>query len=143
MIIKIPINDIKFNILDKEEVEIYLKELMINLKRRNPSISGFYDVKIYHNKKYGLIIYITKEDDLELFKELIDLKITVYDDSTMYMEVNDYFLIKDCKDIYASNNKYYIDIEELTKDQILSLSEFSRILLKDEFKKYNAIKLKN
>ncbi len=134
--ITVPISSIDFNILDKHEIESYLKDLMIKLKKKNYNISGFYNVKVYHNSNYGLIIKIIKEDDLELFKELIDLKISVYQDVNMYLEFDDYFLIKKYNDIYISDmtNKYYINISKIKKQNIIKLSEFCNVLLEEDFK---------
>ncbi len=132
---------INFDISCHSEVENYIKQLMLSLKRKGYNISGFYIVKVYYNESFGLIIKIIKEDDLELFKELVDLKITIYPKSKMFLEIDDYFLIKNYKDIYLANGKYYIDVNLIKEDDLFKLCEFSKVVLEEDFKKIKNKKL--
>lgn len=136
---------INFNYRIKEKIEDYIKKLIIKIKKiYKIKISGSYEVLIYQNNNYGLIIEMNKIDDLEFFPELIDLKINVYYDSEIFIEINDYFLISNYKNIYYYDDKYYINIKNISNKDQLCLSEFSNYIygnsIKNIKKKFITIK---
>ncbi len=136
---------INFNYRIKEKIEDYIKKLIIKIKKiYKIKISGSYEVLIYQNNNYGLIIEMNKIDDLEFFPELIDLKINVYYDSEIFIEINDYFLISNYKNIYYYDDKYYINIKNISNKDQLYLSEFSNYIygnsIKNIKKKFITIK---
>jgi len=116
------------NLKDKESLERYLKNLIVLIKKKGANIvSGLYVAKIYQNHKYGLIIELELIEELELFKDVIDLKILVYENSKMYLEVDDYFLVILHKKI-KYNGKFYLNIDELNHSDLISLLEFGNII---------------
>lgn len=126
--------DLKKNIIDlknKENLEKYLKSIINIIKKKNVLIkSGLYVARVYQNNKYGLIIELELLEELEIFKDMVDLKILIYDNSKMYLEVEDYFLtIGHKKEIF--NNKFYLDIDDLTDYDLISLLEFGNIIYGD------------
>lgn len=115
--------DIDLN--NKEEIESYIKELIVKLKDiYHEILTGSYKVNIFENRNMGLIIEIKKQEEFNLFRDLIDLKINIYRNSEVYLEFSDYFLISDYFDIYTYKDKYYININLFTSKKRLLLSEF-------------------
>ena len=111
-----------------DNINDYMKKLILKLKRKyHINICGFYKVNIYKNDKIGMIIDLLKEDDIDFFTDLVDLNIKVYENSDMYFEFNDYFLLEK-KNICVINNCYYVDINSLSKKEILSMIEFCKII---------------
>ena len=133
---KIIFNDDNFTLyltkaitLELENIKENIKKTLMKIKKRyKKNISGFYKVKIYINKKYGSILEFIKEDDLELFKDIIDLKLTINEKAPIYLEIEDPLQINNLKKIYILNNKYYVDIDKLTKKELYKLIEFSKII---------------
>lgn len=121
--------NIDFDISNKENLEKYIKELVLNIKKiYGYKILGSYNVNIYENKKIGLIIEFIKKESFDFFPDLIDLKLNIFYDSDVYLKLDDYFLIKKYKNIYYNNNNFYIDVTDLIKKDILILSEFGKYI---------------
>ena len=115
--------------LEKEE-EIYgfIKDIVLKLKKKRiQDISGLYNVYVYQNSKYGLILELTKEDEIEFFQDIIDLKVNIIKNSPIYLELEDIFLIKNINKKII-NKKYYVNINDLDEKQFLKLIEFSKII---------------
>ena len=54
---------------DTEEIKKYLKDIVIKLKKRSKrEVSGFYDVEVYVNKKFGMIFDFLRKIVLIFFK---------------------------------------------------------------------------
>ncbi len=122
---------LEVNINNKEELEGYIKKIIPYLKTKNINItSGLYIARIYINKKYGLIIELENIEELEFFKDMIDLKVIIFDEAIFYLEVSDYFLIKD-KNIIYNDGYYYVNIEELDDIEIIKLADFSKVIYGD------------
>lgn len=153
---KITINDnniivflnhkIKINFDSKIELENYLKELFKKLNiNYNLEIFGYYNVDIYLDKLYGVIISLEKEDIdyIDYDKETIDMRIVIHRKEFVYelydIFINNYQIIK-------YKNKYYVKLDNDKDDYKLSnLLEHSKVIynnLCDEVIKYGTI-LKN
>ena len=128
--------NIDFDYKIKENMEDYIKKLIIKINKiYKIKISGAYQVLIYQNKNYGLIIEMNKIEELEFFPDLIDLKINIFYDSEIFMELSDYFLINNYTNIYFYNDKYYLNIKEVSLKDQLYLSEFSKYIYGDNVRK--------
>ena len=104
-IIKDKLN-IEFN--NDRALEKYLKELFKVLKDDySVNIEGFYDVVIYIDKYYGIVIHMEKEnlDYYNYYKE-VDMRISIKNSTFLY-QVDDY--IKN-KKIHIINNNMYLEI---------------------------------
>ena len=78
---------INFNYKIKEELEEYIKKLILNMRKRySLKLSGYYKVNVYQNDNFGIIFEINKLDDLDFFPDLIDLKISVIYDYDIILE---------------------------------------------------------
>ncbi len=120
-----------------EDIEIndYIKGLILRLKRKyNINLFGFYQVNVYKNPKVGMIIDMIKEDGMDYFNDLVDLKIKIYDNSDVYYTFNDYFFNAK-KDFKLFNNKYYINIDDLSEKEFLLMTEFCSCVYGDELEK--------
>ena len=120
------------NFKDKDSIEKYLKKLFQKLKEKyDLIIEGYYQVKIYIDEYYGIIIHLEKEniDYLDYFKNQVDMRIIVEN-------INFYYLVNDIPndiikkvDIINKNNNVYLKIKnELTKLEMMILLENSSIV---------------
>ena len=126
LIIHINREFLNFNYQVKEKIEEYIKNLIIKIKKiYKVKISGSYKVNIYQNNNYGFIIELNKQEGLDFFPDLIDLKINMFYDSNIFLKIEDYFLINNYKGIYYYKDNYYIDIKNISNKDNLNLSEFS------------------
>ena len=113
------INDIA--LLNKE-----IKSLFINLiERYHLNFFGSFKVSIYHNSHYGSILEIEKAYDDSFNTNLIDLKIIVYRNVSMYLEFNDFYFTNVPKQLIIKNNKYYLSVDNI--DNIMKYIEYGRI----------------
>lgn len=115
--------------LEKENLEEYIKKIIINIKNRyKKKISGYYQIYVYQNNNYGLIIDMEKIDELDIFPDIIDIKVEVIYDSDIYLKFSDYFLIEKENNIFYYKDNYYLNINDINKKNLLKLSEFYTIV---------------
>ena len=97
--------------------------------------------KKYHLRKEVVIdIYPSNYETIIILKDynkllntinITDVKINIHTSTTFLYEI-DYPLIKDIKGtIYYYNNKFYLKINNITKDNYLYLSENSKLIYND------------
>lgn len=134
---------LKIDTTNKKELEEYLKKLLIKMNNLfHQKFTGFYQVTLYQNDNYGFIAVFEKEEDLDYFKDLIDLRIQILFQSPMFLALKDYFIIPKNTSYYYDNNNFYININDI-KNEYLSLCEFGRICyLEDEIKSIRKNSLK-
>ena len=109
------------------DINDYIKKIVLKLKRKYKiDIYGFYEINIYKNDKIGMIIDFIKEDDFDLFSDLLDFKINIIENADIYLKFNDYFLNKKEK-FYILNNNYYININDISYKKFLNMIEFSEL----------------
>lgn len=128
------IKDINFR--DSDDVESQFKKIFNNLKKNYKiDIKGFYDVDVYINDNYGVILEIEKEDIdfISMKDESVDMRIKFKMNSKFLYEIDDFFIINDLNkedaDIYYHNNKFYIDLKkELNLKDMMRLIENSKII---------------
>ena len=129
--------DLELN--DKQCVEEYFKKVFINLKNNyHLDIYGYYNIRVYANKQYGIIIDVFKlsNDYFKMPGNKVDMKIMIDSDNKFLYEIIDYFLIesyKNCiKNIYYKDEKYYLELDD-TVDEVfyLYLIEHSNIIFND------------
>ena len=122
------------NVLDKDNIMGQIKELIIKLKRKyNKTISGFYRVNIYETK-ICTIIDLIQEEEIDFLKDIIDLKIVICENEDIYLGFEDYYLFKNRKK-YFLNNKYYVNLKEISKKEYLKVCEFCNIVYGEELSK--------
>jgi len=129
--------DLELN--DKQCVEEYFKKVFINLKNNyHLDIYGYYNIRVYANKQYGIIIDVFKlsNDYFKMPGNKVDMKIMIDSDNKFLYEIIDYFLIesyKNCiKNIYYKDEKYYLELDDTVDDVFyLYLIEHSNIIFND------------
>ena len=88
------------------KIEDSFKDIFKNLKYNyGIEINGYYDIDVYIDKSYGIVIEMKKEEfDLDYYDQ-VDMTITFHNEKFLY-EVDD---ISVNKKIYKYKNKYYVD----------------------------------
>lgn len=141
----------KINFDLKNNVEQQFKKLFIKIKNKyNIEMSGYYEVTVYLNDKYGMIIEIEKDDDeyVKLFGDTVDMKITFKFDSSIFYKLEEYIIYKiNNYFLYYYNDEFYVELTDNSKydyREYLKLLENSSIIYGSEIKKIKnkAIKLK-
>lgn len=110
---------------EKEQIVDFVKTVILQ-KRKSLNLRGFYKVLVYLNKKVGMFIELSKLEDSSYFNNL-DLRVIVNNDSEIYFETEDYFLIQNCKDVRFFNGNFYALLND-DIDNILKIIEFGRLI---------------
>ena len=128
------------NFLDLDTLEEYMNDLFLNLKNcYNLKISGYYNIEVYIDNNYGVIITM-KHEDLEYYDYLIDqidTQITIHNNANFLYKIADFFGIKNCLvnidySIYKYNNELYIKInDEIDSISFGNLLEYSNEICYD------------
>lgn len=128
------------NFEDKDDLEIYFRELFLKLKRYyNVNLIGFYNITIYNDKNYGNIIKIDNDnfDYCDYFGNQIDMKISIEKDSTFVYKITDILnfnenLLYKLKTYKFKNNLYVAIDTNLNEKETAFLIENSDIVYGDE-----------
>lgn len=119
------IKDIDFN--KKEELEIYFKRLFKILNNKyNIKVEGFYEITVYVDKFYGVILHLEKEelDYYDYFKNQVDMRIMTIDTEFLYLVDDIPFNIIDKIEIITNNDNIYIKIKKKLNDiEMMNLME--------------------
>lgn len=86
----------KINFEDKEELEKYFKQLFGKLKKfYKVNIRGYYNIRVYTDNFYGIIIYLQREniDYCDYFGNQVDMRITIEKNNCFLYKINDLFTI--------------------------------------------------
>jgi len=133
------LDKINFNI--NENVEQQFKSLFTKLKKiYNLNLNGYYEVNVYINDIYGIIIEMEKDDDeyIKIFGDTLDMKITFkLDCEILYKIDNIDFLKHNNINLYYYDNKLYISLKNNLKipyKDYLYLLENSSIIYGTELK---------
>lgn len=114
------------NLKDKLELEKYLKSLFKKLNEYyNLKIEGYYDIDIYIDKFYGVIMHMEKEefDYYDYYSNQIDMRIVCHDSTFLY-KVNDIPDYYDKFNVKIKNNNIYLEIKDkLTNKEMMNLIE--------------------
>lgn len=125
---------------NKKCVEEYFKKIFVNLKNcYHLDIYGYYNIRVYHNMQYGIIIDVFKLSN-DYFKtpgNKVDMKIMIDTDNPFLYEVEDYFFTlpfrNGLKDVYYKEGKCYLKLnDEVDNLFYLYLMEHGRIVFDDE-----------
>ena len=109
------IKSLDFN--SKENLQNYIKKLLLKLQNNyDLKFDGYYDITLYVDKNYGVIIEIEKEEleYFEYFKNGIEINTKLIEDSFLY-ETND--IIKDNNFLtYVFKDHIYFKIKNRIED---------------------------
>jgi hypothetical protein len=131
---------VDLNLNDKQCVEEYFKKVFINLKKNyHLDIYGYYNIRVYANKQYGVIIDVFKlcNDYFKMPGNKVDMKIMIDNDNKFLYKISDYFFTeayKNCiKNIYYKDGKYYLELDDNVDENFyLYLIEHSDIIFNDD-----------
>lgn len=130
--------------LEEKNISEYLKNILIKLKiNYKLNIYGYYDVIIYLDKYYGMIIKLIHEEleYLNYYDKQIEMKIIISDNQVFY-EIEDVWkidkkVLNSCN-IYLFENRVYLELKKDVNFILLgNLIENSKIIYEntDEIKK--------
>lgn len=124
------IEGIDFSI--KSDIEKYLKKLFKILSNKyNIAVEGFYNITVYIDKYYGIVLHLEKEelDYYEYYKNQVDMRLVTVHTDFIY-EVDDIpFDILNKVKISNKNKNIYLTLKEkLTDLEMMKLVENSRIV---------------
>lgn len=118
--------------IDLDNLDMYMKELIIKLRRKyRKDIYGFYKVDVYVKDKIGMIIDFNLEEEIDFFRDLVDLKVVVHEDADLFLKFSDYFLF-DNKKVYFFEEEYYVDINDVSDKEFLEKLEFCDTIYGEE-----------
>ena len=129
-IIKDRIKNINFD--NDNELKDYLKKIFKTLKDKYLIIiEGFYNVYIYMDKYYGIVINLQKEkfEYYNYHKGEVDMKISVIKNSFLYQL--DSFNIDNTKIHIIDNNMYLEIINDISNKDLFYIIENSKNILYD------------
>lgn len=118
--------------IDLNNLDMYMKELIIKLRRKyRKDIYGFYKVDVYIKDKIGMIIDFNLEEEVDFFRDLVDLKVVVHEEADVFLKFSDYFLF-DNKKVYFFEEEYYVDINDVSDKEFLEKLEFCNLVYGEE-----------
>lgn len=121
---------------NKENLEEYFRNLFLLLNENyDLDICGYYNLYVFLNSFYGMILEIEKED-YDYFESLdnqVDMRITIDKDSVFLYKIPDIFLLN--KDmikkgkLYSYQKEFYYEIKkDLTEKEIANVMENATIV---------------
>ncbi len=132
------LNKIYLDNIDLKDENLIEKKLikLINKiqKQYNIDLNGYYNVYIYKDKNYGLIIEMEKEklDYLDYFNNQIELNIEIIEDTFLYKTDNIFTIDKTLLEkliIYINKDEIYLKIKENINDiELGQIIENSQII---------------
>ena len=103
-----------FDIYNKEQVVKLFKDIFLNVKEEY-KLSGLFDVDIYVNEDYGMIIEIY---NLCFYNDEIDVKIKFHLDSLFLVEINSNQIL-DYDEVYYYNDKFYGIYKDILDNEVI------------------------
>lgn len=107
-----------------------IKKILINVfdnleKYYNITFTSDYDLELYINRYYGMILEITENEDL-IYDDIVNLKLNVLRDTLFLYEVDDPLEYINYE-IYYYNDKFYVN----AKREDINLIENSNLVYGD------------
>jgi len=144
----------KFNIKsidfkNRENIEKNFRNIFLKLKHiYKLDIKGYYDIKIYIDKYYGVVLQINYEEIeyIDYQDSQIDMRVNIISDNEFLYKIEDIFIIdekifKDI-DIYIFKEEYYIKIKKDLNDYDMAFILESSNLIYDNIT-FDILKLGN
>ena len=125
----------KLNNINLDNYEEEFKKIFLSLKKYyNIKINGFYNIIVYINNYYGIILKVEKDNDLDVYYKQVDMHIIIEKDYTFLYKIEDYYFINNLNlfNIYYYNNEFYLEIKEKIEDKdMYNLIENSEIIFEN------------
>ena len=123
------------NNINLDNYEEEFKKIFLSLKKYyNININGFYNIIVYINNYYGIILKVEKDNDLDVYYKQVDMHIIIEKDYTFLYKIEDYYFINNLNlfNIYYYNNEFYLEIKEKIEDKdMYNLIENSEIIFEN------------
>lgn len=125
---------------DQTKLEEYFEELLLKLKNYYLiNIQGFYEINVYIDKYYGVVLELQKQD-IEYFGYYdteVDMKIIIHNSEFLY-KIDDFYWIdeKILKKInlYKHKGNIYLKIDKYVKNaEMATIVENSKIRYKNNY----------
>ncbi|MEI3530379.1 MAG: hypothetical protein V8Q75_04815 [Bacilli bacterium] len=132
---KLYLKELNFDV--REDLEDYFKELFLKLKKYYMiNISGYYNIDVYIDNDYGLVINLNKEniEYYDYFDNQIDMRISLKDSKFLY-GIDDPLSLPAFAEgnIYIYKDKYYVDFNDIIDNvTMMYLLEFSDIIFDEQ-----------
>lgn len=127
-----------YDLNDYDEVKNQIFKI---INTHSIDLNGYYNVYIYQDQNYGIIIEIQKEDleYLDYFNNQIEFNIEIIDDSFLY-EIEDLFILNkkllNKFTIYKKGCKFYLEVkEQINTIKLGTILENSKIIYGKKAKK--------
>ncbi|MCM1371094.1 MAG: hypothetical protein NC181_04335 [Clostridium sp.] len=127
-----------FNFQDKDSLEEYFKEIFNKVKSRyHIDISGYYDIKVYKDDIYGIILSISKEDIeyFDYFDDQVEMRIVIspYNKFVYKLENNDINVEFKGFNIYTYLGNIYLIPEQKEKNiEFIKMLEYTTVIYGEE-----------
>ena len=114
---------LNLKMIEDEDLSSVLKELILKLNTiYKLELKGYYKMLIFHHEMLGSFLQLHRLDDLEFSRCLIDLKITIFLDSTIYVKTNDFDLLTK-GEFYFHQKFLYQNLSMFSKEELLKIIE--------------------
>lgn len=120
-----------FDINNNSELGKYINRIILKIRKiYSIVLEGFYEVHVYVLKYLGLIVEIKNID--RYVSKTIDLKIIVHNDEELYLQIDDYDLLDNYKDIKYLDNCFYFNINNLMEEDTFKFCEHYKVVCGEE-----------
>jgi hypothetical protein len=121
----------KINLINKDNLEIYFKELFIKLKENyHLELSGYFDIEVHTDNDYGVILVLEKEEYeyYEYLEDKIDMRISIKDDICFLYKMKDIIKNDKVTHYFYKNEIYVKPKKEITNIELGKIIEFADII---------------
>lgn len=132
------LNNKNFDIQDKEELEEQFRIIFNQLKLRYKlDIGGYYNIIVYKDEIYGMILSIEKEDIeyFDYFDNQIEMRIAIspYNNFIYKLDNNDLNMPTDDCEVYIYLGNIYVKPKkEINKIKFATILEYTTIIYGEE-----------
>lgn len=143
MVIFLPAPSFELNFSLKDEMEDYFRTLFLKLDHLyNLNFEGFYHVAVYHDKYYGVILEIEKEDlpYIDCLEQQIEMSIHIMNEPHFLYQLEDILplpsnILNNSK-CYLYQNQFFIELtNEISYFDYVKLLEYATIVFGKKAKK--------
>ncbi len=143
VVIFLPSFNIFLDRLKKDELEDYFRALFLKLEERyGIDQSGFYQIYVYKDIYYGVVLEIEEEEIpyLDYLDNEVEMNIHIPKETIFMYQLEDILALDldtlKASDLYFYQNKFYIELKkEISKKNYFQLLEYGELIYGDKTKK--------
>lgn len=135
------LNNKKFDFQDKENLENHFRDIFNQIKNRYKiEVNGYYDIVVYKDNLYGMILSMEKEDIeyFDYFDNQVEMRIIIspYDKFVYKVENNNLNVpINNCEIFSYLGNMYIIPNNNIKKIEFAEILEYTTVIYGEEANK--------